>query len=118
MTGIDEPIGERIRRLRITAGLSQNALGGEGVSSSYISLIESGKREPSRDALALIATRLGVPMDDLLDGMAVGREEVARFLLPFPLDAIDDLRRGMQRAYGLDVMLREDKGWLIASRLK
>lgn len=114
----DESIGPRIKQLRKAAGLSQGALSGEGVSASYISLIESGRRQPTRNALALIALRLDMSVRDLLDGTAVGREEVARFLLPFPLDAIDDLRQGMQRAYGMDVMLHEDNGWLIALRMK
>ena len=40
-------IGTRIRDLRISKGMTQTALCGDGISSGYVSLIESGKRTPS-----------------------------------------------------------------------
>ena len=108
-------IGARIRQLREEAGLTQSALAGEGISASYVSLIESGKRKPTTEALAVIAARLNIPMSDLYAGI-IEREEVARFKLPVGLDALDDLRRAMQRMYGLDIQLVELDGWLVARR--
>lgn len=58
-------IGELIRRHRQQARLSQSDLAGEEFSASYVSLIESGKRQPSEDALQAFAHRLGCSVDDL-----------------------------------------------------
>lgn len=53
-------LGERLRRARQSAGLSQGDLAGEGVSGSMVSRIESGSRQPSTEALHALAHRLGV----------------------------------------------------------
>ncbi len=39
--------GERLRTLREAAGLSQTALAGDRFSPSYLSHLESGRREPT-----------------------------------------------------------------------
>ncbi|MFG2133971.1 helix-turn-helix domain-containing protein [Streptomyces sp. NPDC048751] len=54
----NEGLGSRIRRLRRTAGLSQEALAKPNLSPSYISLLEAGKRVPSEEVLAQLAERL------------------------------------------------------------
>src|SRR2546426_10027263 len=54
-----EPIGARLRRLRIERGLSQRDLSSPGVSYAYISRIEAGARTPSVKALRLLAGKLG-----------------------------------------------------------
>ena len=59
-------IGIRIRDLRVAKGMTQTALSGNGISSGYMSLIESGKRTPSTKMVKEIARRLGVPADELL----------------------------------------------------
>ena len=60
-------IGKRLRELRQASGLSQLALSGDGISPGYVSLIESGKRNPSAAVLQRLAERLGVPVERLLD---------------------------------------------------
>jgi len=60
-------IGTRLRELRQAKGLSQVALSGDGISPGYVSLIESGKRNPSAAVLQRLADRLGVPVDRLRD---------------------------------------------------
>ncbi|MFN8147109.1 MAG: helix-turn-helix transcriptional regulator [Candidatus Nanopelagicales bacterium] len=57
--------GRRLRRLREAAGLSQTALAGDDLHPSYISMLESGRRAPTPAALAVIARRLGVGVDEL-----------------------------------------------------
>jgi transcriptional regulator with XRE-family HTH domain len=52
-------IADRVRQARLAAGLSQTALAGDALSPSYISLIESGRREPTDAARGVIAARLG-----------------------------------------------------------
>jgi transcriptional regulator with XRE-family HTH domain len=58
-------VGEEVRRNRLRAGLSQSDLAGDEFSASYVSLIESGKRHPSDDALSAFARKLGCSVDDL-----------------------------------------------------
>ncbi|MEJ2577770.1 MAG: helix-turn-helix domain-containing protein [Kineosporiaceae bacterium] len=60
-----ETLGERIRSYRQRARLSQSELAGDEFSASYISLIESGRRQPSSDALTVLARRLDCRVRDL-----------------------------------------------------
>jgi len=59
---------ERLRTLRRAAGLSQTELAGDGLSPSYISLLEAGRRRPSPAVAAQLATKLGCSTTELLDG--------------------------------------------------
>lgn len=53
-------LGERVRALRVSAGLTQTELAGERFSKEYISQIERGKTRPTETTIALLAERLGV----------------------------------------------------------
>ncbi len=53
-------IGERLRSLRLAAGLTQSQVGGERFSKEYISQIERGKTRPTRESIAWLAVQLGV----------------------------------------------------------
>lgn len=66
--GPRETVGGRIRRARTDRGLSQAAVGGERFSASYISLVESGRREPTPEALEVIALALGTTVELLVHG--------------------------------------------------
>jgi transcriptional regulator with XRE-family HTH domain len=66
-----ETVGERVRRLRLSRGLSQRELAGPGVSYAYISRIESSQRRPSLKALRYLAGRLGVDPEYLESGQAI-----------------------------------------------
>jgi tetratricopeptide (TPR) repeat protein len=61
-------VGERLRRAREEAGLSQRQLSFPGCSPAYISRIESGDRIPSLQLLREIGRRLGVSEDYLATG--------------------------------------------------
>jgi len=76
MAAVDH-VGERVRALRLQRGLSQEQLAGPGVSASYVSLIESGRRRPSPDALQTLATALGTSAEFLVHGesAALRRQE-------------------------------------------
>jgi tetratricopeptide (TPR) repeat protein len=67
-----ESVGERLRRLRLAAGLSQAALAGGDVHPSYVSLLESGRRSPTPAILAELSTRLGVPTAELAGDTGAG----------------------------------------------
>lgn len=71
-------IADRVRTLRLAAGLSQTALAGSSFSPSYISLIESGHREPTDAALGVLATRLATTVEYLKHGEDGPNEARAR----------------------------------------
>src|SRR4026208_2237008 len=52
-------LGERVRQLRVAAGLTQTDLAGERFSKEYVSQIERGKTRPTRETIEWIAARLG-----------------------------------------------------------
>ncbi len=60
-------LGERIRQVRRQKGLSQSALAGEAITRNMLSLIESGRAQPSVPTLLYLAERLGVPAGTLLE---------------------------------------------------
>lgn len=60
------PIGVRIRRKRLAAGLSQVALARSlGISASYLNLIENNKRSIGGKLLLRIGERLGIDLEHL-----------------------------------------------------
>lgn len=60
-------LGENIKKLRISHGLTQAQLGEKiGVAESTVSLYEAGKREPDIETIKQIANFFGVSTDDLL----------------------------------------------------
>lgn len=67
--------GTRLRRLRESAGLSQTALAGDDLHPSYISLLESGRRAPTADVVAVLSGRLGVSADALSGEISLEMEE-------------------------------------------
>jgi len=66
-------VGNRIRRLREEKGLSQRDLASPGVTSAYISRIETGTRQPSEKALRALAKKLGTTAHHLESGSERGR---------------------------------------------
>src|SRR3954464_6108606 len=48
--------------------MSQTHLAGDGISPSYVSLLESDRRRPSPGVAALLAAKLGCSTSQLLDG--------------------------------------------------
>lgn len=61
-------IGRNVRRLRTSAGFTQESLAAKtGLSSVYISGIERGGRNPSAVVMAEISQALGVDVRELLD---------------------------------------------------
>jgi tetratricopeptide (TPR) repeat protein len=63
-------LGDRLRSLRLAAGLTQTQLAGERFSKEYVSQIERGKTRPTRDTIDWLAARLGVDADFLAVGVS------------------------------------------------
>ncbi len=56
-----------LRDFRERAGLTQEQLAERAdVSARFISLLETGKRQPSLSALAALSDGLGVPMSEII----------------------------------------------------
>jgi tetratricopeptide (TPR) repeat protein len=73
-------LGERVRQLRVAAGLTQSELAGARCSKEYVSQIERGKTRPPRETIEWIAARLGVDAEFLANGVTAdqrGRVEAA-----------------------------------------
>lgn len=58
-------VGKRLRELRLAAGMTQAELAGRRFSHAYVSVLESGRREPSRAAVDYFAQRLGIQVEEL-----------------------------------------------------
>src|SRR5256885_14787085 len=63
-------LGERLRQLRVAAGLTQSELAGERFSKEYVSQIERGKTRPTEGTIEWLADRLGVDAGFLANGVA------------------------------------------------
>src|SRR5229473_2337390 len=63
-------LGERLRQLRVAAGLTQSDLAGERFSKEYISQIERGKTRPTRETIEWLSLRLGVDPTFLASGVS------------------------------------------------
>jgi transcriptional regulator with XRE-family HTH domain/tetratricopeptide (TPR) repeat protein len=64
----DREFGQRIRDRRRDMGMSQADLAGDHLSASYVSLLEAGKRTPTREVVATLAAVLDCPPEYLLHG--------------------------------------------------
>ena len=61
-------MGQRLKHLRVTKGLSQAALGSRaGLTREYVNKLEAGKQDPSLTTLSALAKALGVPVTALLE---------------------------------------------------
>src|ERR671934_2965479 len=64
-------LGDRLRQLRVAAGMTQTDLAGDRFSKEYVSQIERGKTRPTRETIAWLAERLGVDAAYLANGVSV-----------------------------------------------
>src|SRR5258706_16028254 len=90
-------LGERLRQLRVAAGLTQSELAGERFSKEYVSQIERGKTRPTRETVEWLAARLGVDAGFLARGVATeerGRLEGALARAEAMYEAGDDTEAG------------------------
>jgi transcriptional regulator with XRE-family HTH domain len=74
-------LGERLRQLRVAAGLTQTDLAGERFSKEYISQIERGKTRPTQETVDWLALRLGVDAGFLASGISADDRAKAETLL-------------------------------------
>src|SRR5438046_4060758 len=63
-------LGERLRQLRVAAGMTQTELAGDRFSKEYVSQIERGKTRPTRETIDWLSVRLGVDAGFLANGVS------------------------------------------------
>jgi len=74
-------LGERLRQLRVAAGLTQTDIAGDRFSKEYISQIERGKTRPTADTIEWLALRLGVDAGFLQSGVSADERAKAEAIL-------------------------------------
>jgi tetratricopeptide (TPR) repeat protein len=74
-------LGERLRQLRVAAGLTQTDLAGERFSKEYISQIERGKTRPTTETIDWLSLRLGVDAGFLASGVSADERSKAEAIL-------------------------------------
>src|SRR6476620_9490627 len=63
-------LGERLRQLRVSAGMTQTDLAGDRFSKEYVSQIERGKTRPTHETIEWLSGRLGVDAGFLANGVS------------------------------------------------
>jgi transcriptional regulator with XRE-family HTH domain len=76
-------LGDRLRAARVAKGWTQTELAGDLVSVGYVSRIESGQRRPHAGVLEALASRLDLPVDQLLRGESAREQDEIRLGLDF-----------------------------------
>src|SRR5919198_2103336 len=74
-------LGERLRQLRVAAGMTQTDLAGDRFSKEYVSQIERGKTRPTRDTIEWLAQKLGVDPRFLERGVSADERRRVETLL-------------------------------------
>ncbi len=74
-------LGDRLRQLRVSAGLTQTDLARDRFSKEYISQIERGKTRPTPETVEWLAARLGVDATFLASGVSSDERARAEALL-------------------------------------
>jgi transcriptional regulator with XRE-family HTH domain len=107
--------GARLRELRERVGLTQSELAEGIAASSYISLLESGKRQPQPDMIAKFAARLGVDTETLTIDQSA---QVVSLNLNSAKVALSSGDLGLARDYASQVLsasVFHDSSWVAAS---
>src|SRR5918911_1013577 len=74
-------LGDRLRQLRVGAGMTQTELAGERFSKEYVSQIERGKTRPTRETMEWLAQKLGVDPGFLERGVSADERRRIETLL-------------------------------------
>lgn len=109
--------GRRLRQMRTERGLSQAALAGDGMSTGYLSRLESGARRPTERAIDYLTQRLGVDRSkfdepgskSFLQMLAIASSSDGEGLS----EEVDDL---LQDSSTEEPALRWQGFWLVAQR--
>ncbi len=74
-------LGDRVRLLRVAAGMTQTELAGDRFSKEYVSQIERGKTRPTAETVGWLAERLNVDPAFLANGVSTDERGKVEALL-------------------------------------
>lgn len=113
---LEQPFfGRRLKQLRTERGLTQAALAGDGMSTGFLSRLESGARQPTERAVAHLARQLGVGPEELEGIRATSLAQVLSLATSLDSDETNEqLARELKSAHDQDPMLRWQALWLLA----
>src|SRR5918994_5228959 len=117
--------GDRLRLLRVAAGLTQTELAGERFSKEYVSQIERGKTRPTADTVEWLAQRLNVDPTFLSSGVSTDERSRVEALLvraealskgyryKDAIEAFEEARAAVSatNSIELDVRTRSGEAW-------
>ena len=118
-------LGDRLRLLRVAAGLTQTELAGDRFSKEYVSQIERGKTRPTAETVEWLAQRLNVDPAFLSSGVSTDERSRVEALLARAealakgyrykeaIDAYEDVRAAVAatNSVELDVRTRSGEAW-------
>jgi tetratricopeptide (TPR) repeat protein len=118
-------LGDRLRLLRVAAGLTQTELAGDRFSKEYVSQIERGKTRPTAETVEWLAQRLNVDPAFLSSGISTDERSRVEALLAQAealskayrykeaIDAYEDVRAAVSatNSVELDVRTRSGEAW-------
>lgn len=113
---LDQPVfGRRLRQLRTERGLTLAALAGEGMSTGYLSRLESGARQPTERAVAHLAAQLGVSPAELAESTGTSLAQSLTLATGLTGDeAGETLAEALKASGGEDPLLRWQALWRVA----
>ncbi|MFK3730633.1 helix-turn-helix domain-containing protein [Streptomyces sp. NPDC088090] len=116
---LEQPFfGRRLKQLRTERGLSQAALAGDGMSTGYLSRLESGARKPTPRAVEHLAAQLGADVS-VFDEEAAGDSLSQALAIAASLES-DETLEALERALVADAGTDQDPPlrwqalWLVA----
>lgn len=101
-------LGGRLKAARVSRGLTQSALAGDGISSGYVSRIESGIRRPTLKVLTELARRLDKPVDQLLRGISSTEYDEIRLGLDYAELALENGEGEEAERHSRDALTRAE----------
>ena len=113
---MEQPVfGRRLKQLRTERGLTLSALAGEGMSTGYLSRLESGARVPSERAVAHLATQLGISPAQLMESTSASLAQSLTLATGLgPDEAGRTLAEALRASSGEDPLLRWQALWQVA----
>src|SRR6185369_10447962 len=116
-------LGERVRQLRVAAGLTQTDLAGDRFSKEYVSQIERGKTRPTRETIEWLASKLGVDAGFLERGVSADERSRVETMLaraealtngeryPEAIEEYDNMQTALLATGAVDLEVRALSGF-------
>ncbi|MFF1814487.1 helix-turn-helix domain-containing protein [Streptomyces sp. NPDC058251] len=115
---LEQPyFGRRLKQLRLERRLSQAALAGDGMSTGYLSRLESGARRPTERAAEYLMKQLAVGPADFDEQKVVSIAHALTVAVSAECEAsVEALESALAADDGSNVLLRWQALWLLAQQ--